>query len=273
MNAASQLLRLLAVLGAIAAGVLFYMTNGKIADLSSQLSSAKQTADSTQAKLTKAMADNQDTVTSTNKAIADYDGQLKAAKQNNDTLASSSEEAQKAVTADEDQIKALKRQVADAEAKTADVQKVADSVAGLNAQIADLQTQITNLNATIAEYKVLGPKAAPDASKPGTAISSIDSGPAAPVIPTNLSAKEAASILSVDTKQWLIALDVGSDKDIKKDSELYLTVNGDNLAVVKVLDLTRSTATASIISTQDIQPANFSKIATKGLKISYQHAE
>ncbi len=117
MNAASQLLRVLAILGAIAAGVLFYMTNGKIAGLTSDLASAKQSADASQAKLTKALADNQDTVTNTNKAIADYDSQLKAEKQNNVTMTSASEDAQKAVSADEDQIKALQRQAADAEAQ------------------------------------------------------------------------------------------------------------------------------------------------------------
>ncbi len=273
MNAASQLLRLLAVLGAIAAGVLFYMTNGKIAGLTSDLAAARQTADSNQQKLAKATADLNDTKTSAQSAVDKMSADLKADKQNIDTLSSTSEEAQKAVSANEDQIKALKRQVADAEGKTADVQKIADNVPALNQQIADLQNQVATLNTQIKELQIAGPKiiVPGDVAKPGTVIS--DSTPAAAVVPTNLSAREPASILSVDTKQWLIALDVGSDKGVKADSELYLKVGDQNLAIVKVLNTTPSTTTAAIVSTQDIQPGNFSKIALKGLKVDYQHAQ
>ncbi len=123
------------------------------------------------------------------------------------------------------------------------------------------------MNNTINDLKSSAPKVIQgDTSKPGTATGT-DANSGISLAPTNLGPRAApASILSVDTKQWLIALDVGSDNGMQKDAELYLKVGDQNLAVVKVLSTTPTMTTAAIVSTQDIQPGNFFQDCNQGLE-------
>ena len=269
MNAASQLLRVLAILGAIASGVFFYMTNGKIADLNSQLATAKSSAQAQSASAASNIKDLQEALTKTNDDITALKNKANAATSDTTMAQKNLQAALDQLNADQDATKALNRKIADSEAKVAPLQTAADSVAGLNQQISDLQQKNSDLQAQIADLIKQGPKP-PTPANAGNGLAGNGGADSMPVAPANLGPRAPAKILSVDTKSWLIVLDVGSNSGVQNDSELYLKVGDQNLAVVKVRNTSPTMTTAAIVSTQDIQPGNFSKIATKGLKIDFQ---
>jgi len=273
MNAASTFLRILAIVGAIAAGVLFWLTHGKLDSLTNNLASAKQSAEADKANASKSIADAQTQVaayTDTIKSISDKlktaQDDTKLAEQRFNALNDQLDSLQKSAT-DKD------RQISDATSKASDLQGQVDSMADLKKQVSDLQDQINKDNVTISALQTAGPKTLTADGKPANTSTSTgveNSAPVAPVVPKNLSQSAPAKILLVDTKNWLMALDVGSDAGVKKDSELYLKVGDSNLAIVKVLDTTPTQSSVAIISTEDVSPNKFSSVAIKGLTVGYQ---
>ncbi len=269
MNSASLLLRLLAIAGAIAAGAFFYLNNGKLDKLTSDLASAKQAAEADKQNADKTLADAQTQLVAAAQSIKDMNDKLKKATDDasladqrfsglNDQL----DTLTKAAT-DKD------RQISDLTAKVSDLQSQVDGIPDLQKQITDLQTQHTADAATISQLQLAPPKAVASENT-STTTNNPTSANMEVVVPKNLSKAAPAKILLVDTKNWLMALNVGSDAGVQKDSELYLTVGDQNLAVVKILDTTASQSSAAIMSTEDIAPNKFSSIATKGLNVAYQ---
>lgn len=269
MNSASLLLRLLAIAGAIAAGAFFYLNNGKLDKLTSDLASAKQAAEADKQNADKTLADAQTQLVAAAQSIKDMNHKLKKATDDasladqrfsglNDQL----DTLTKAAT-DKD------RQISDLTAKVSDLQSQVDGIPDLQKQITDLQTQHTADAATISQLQLAPPKAVASENT-STTTNNPTSANMEVVVPKNLSKAAPAKILLVDTKNWLMALNVGSDAGVQKDSELYLTVGDQNLAVVKILDTTASQSSAAIMSTEDIAPNKFSSIATKGLNVAYQ---
>jgi uncharacterized phage infection (PIP) family protein YhgE len=269
MNAASQLLRVLAIVGAIAAGVLFWLTNGKLDKLTSDLANARQADAADKQSASAGLADAQTQLAAAAASIKDISDKLKSAKddasisdQRFSDLRDQLDSLQKAAT-DKD------RQLADANSKIGDMQSQVDGIATIQKQVSDLQAQLDAANTTIATLQAAPPKAV--ASSDNSAATSTGSdNPAAVIVPKNLTKSAPAKILLVDTKNWLMALDVGSDAGVQKNSELYLKVGDENLAIVRILDTTATQSSAAIISTEDVMPDKFSSIATKGLEVGYQ---
>ena len=272
MNAASQLLRVLAIIGAIAAGVLFWLTHGKLDSLTAQLASAKQSAEADKQNTAKTLADAQaqvsgavDSIKAQSEKLKTAQDDAKLADQRFSDLRDQLDSLQKSVT-DKD------RQVKDDDAKVADLQSQVDGMADLKKQVSDLQDQLAKDNVTITNLQnSLSSTAIPNGKPSTTTTANTDiSAPVVITVPKNLSKSSPAKILLVDTKNWLMALDVGSDAGVQKDSQLYLKVGDSNLAIVKVLDTTPTQSSVAILSTEDVAPNKFSSIATKGLEVGYQ---
>lgn len=268
MNSASLLLRVLAIAGAIAAGVFFYLDNGKLDKVAADLASAKQAADADKQAADKTLADAQTQLVAAAQSIKDMNDKLKKATDDSNL-------ADQRFSGLNDQLDTLTkqatdkdRQISDLNAKVTDLQGQVDGIPDLQKQITDLQTQHTADAATIAALQAAPPKAV--ASENNNTSTSSPNMDIAVVVPKNLSKAAPAKILLVDAKNWLMALNVGSDAGVQKDSELYLTVGDQNLAVVKILDTTATQSSAAIMSTEDIAPNKFSSIATKGLNVAYQ---
>ena len=88
MNAVSKILRIVAILGAVAAGVFFFLTQGKIQTLSSDLDTTKSTL-TTQLNAAKA-----DAATATEKATkADAEAQAKSSREAYDAKKTAKAEA------------------------------------------------------------------------------------------------------------------------------------------------------------------------------------
>jgi hypothetical protein len=270
MNSASLLLRLLAIAGAIAAGVFFYMNNGKLDKLTADLAAKAQSAEADKQNGDKTLADAQTQLVAAAQSIKDMNDKLRKATDD----ASLADQRFSGVN---DQLDTLSkqatdknRQISDLNAKVTDLQGQADGIPDLQKQVSDAQAQHTADLAAIAAIQAAPPKPAATGDNTSTATNGVTNTDMAVVVPKNLSKAAPAKILLVDTKNWLMALNVGSDAGVQKDAELYLTVGDQNLAVVKVLDTTATQSSAAIMSTEDIAPNKFSSIATKGLNVAYQ---
>lgn len=274
MNAASQLLRILAIIGAIAAGVLFYLTKGKVDTLTAQVGKANSSASSAKADADKQIKDLQDQVTA---AAADKDKtqkDLKAALDQADladkrfAAAKEAQDSTDATIKEKDgKIAELSAQVADLGQKVATVGDLSNRLAALGAQIEAKNKQIADLMDQQGKSPTKGSSATKTSSSPS--LSAVD---AAPVAPAQLSAASPAQVVQVDTRNWLLVLDLGTASSVQKDAQLYLKVGDQPLGVVVVRSTNSNTATCAITSTDTMSPKDFAKIVTPGLKVDVQHA-
>jgi hypothetical protein len=280
MNAASQLLRVLAILGAIAAGVLFYLSNGKIAGLKSDLDTANNTAATAKSNADKAIADAQTQLATDAQTLADMRKQLSSSKANEDTANARFQAQMEDSNAKDDAIAAANKKAADAAAKVDDLQSQVNTIPDLQSQITDLKTQLKTATDTIAQLQAnpsTGTTTSPVSgnitangtvknSNPTTSVAVIPM----PTVPKNLSPAQPATLLQSDSRNWLLLLDIGTGTGVAEGTSLYLKVGDDNLAIVQVTSLNGSHATAAITSTEDIAPNKFFGIAKQGLHVTYQ---
>lgn len=275
MNAASQLLRILAIIGAIAAGVLFYLTQGKVDTLTAQVGKANSSASTAKADADKQIKDLQDQVTA---AAADKDAlqkKVKAAMDEADLAdqrfksAKDQADSSDATIKDKDgKITELNSQVADLSQKVATIGDLTTRLAGQEAQIAAKNKQIQDL---IDQQGKAPAKGSAASTKTATASSSVAETPVTPA-PAQLSAASPAKVVQVDTNNWLLVLDVGTDNGIDKDAQLFIKVGDQPLGSVVVRSSGAKSSTCAITSTDTMSSKDFAKIVTPGLKVDYQRA-
>ena len=273
MNAASQLLRVLAILGAIAAGVLFYLSNGKIAGLKSDLDTANAAAASAKTNADKAGTDAQTQLATDAQSLADMKKQLSAATADEDLANTRYKGAMGDSDAKDAAVTAAKKAASDANGKVADLQTQVDTIPDLQSQITDLKTQLKTATDTITQLQAnpgtgtAAPDSGTSGSKPG------DTGKpnstthtitvSTPMVPKNLSPASPAQILQLDSRNWLLVLDTGTGTGVSEGTVLYLKVGDDNLAIVQVTATSGSHATAAIPRPRISPPTSFSALRSK----------
>ena len=253
MNAVSQLLRILAIVGALAAGALFYMSSksGSTQQAAADTTLSTQLADA-QAKVAAAQAD----VAKNAQALADATANAALAdKARGDALnalddATKKEKDAESASADKD------TQIADLTTKAASVDDLTKQVADLKDQLAKAQTapadQTAATNGTGTEN---GKATAPVVNTPP---------------PVQLTAAAPAKVTKIDTKNWFIELNVGTDAGIQKDSILQLKVGNSDLGSVQVRDSKDGFSIGAITSTGGISLDDYSKIVKKDLNVQFQ---
>jgi peptidoglycan hydrolase CwlO-like protein len=274
MNAVSQLLRVLAILGAIAAGVLFYLTKGKTDTLTAQLGKANSAASSAKSDADKQIKDLQDQVTA---AAADKDGlqkKVKAAMDEADLADQRFKSAKDSLDSTDTTIKEKDAKIADLSTQVADLGQKVANMGELTNRLASLESQIVSKNKQIADLMDQQSKAPVKGSmssgtKTATASSTATE---TPVAPAQLSAASPAKIVQIDTNNWLLVLDVGTENGIDKDAQLYLKVGDQPLGTVIVRTSGAKSSICSVTSTDSMSSKDFAKIVTPGLKVDYQRA-
>jgi hypothetical protein len=258
MNAASQLLRILAIVGAIAAGALFYLSSSKSGGFSLGGSSAQVT--DLQSKLTAAQ-------TGASKAAqALSDAQADAA-----VADSARAQAVAALNEDDKKVKALQSASDDKDNQITDLTTKLGSIDDLQKQISDLKTQNTQLQQQIAAGPVAPAPAANNNEPAGTSIATTTSTATAPApAPVQLTAAAPAKIISIDTKDWLMELNIGTSDGVQKDSQLQLKVGDADIGTAVVRDSHDGFSVVAITSTGGIPPDDYSKIVKKNLNVQYQ---
>lgn len=267
MNAASQLLRVLAILGAVAAGALFWLSKGKVDTLTHQLATAQAAASSSKSgndqdlqnlkdQITKDAADKE----ALQRQFKDATDKADLADQRFAAAKADVDAANDAAKAKDTQIDSLKAQITDLTAKAATVDDLTKDNASLKTAAAALQSQLNDLIA----------KTTPPAGKGSTSGSA--SASEAPPTPVQLSAASSAKVVQTDPKNYLVVLDVGDASGVQKDSQLYLKVGDQPLGVVVVTDTKDNMVVCSVASTDSMSYNDFAKIVTAGLKLDYQRA-
>jgi hypothetical protein len=256
MNAASQLLRILAIVGALAAGALYYLSSTKTGSSSQSMGGdttamAAQLKDA-QAKVAAAEAD----VAKNAQALADAQSSANLADKTRIEAVNALDDATKKAR---DATNAL----SDKDAQIADLTTKAAAADDLQKQIADLKDQAAKLQAQIDAGPKTADKTAGDNGKGGTTTAT------APA-PVQLTPAAPAKVLGIDTKQWLIVLNVGTGDGVQKDSQLQLKVGDADLGTAVVRDSKDGLSTAAITSTGGMSTTDYSKIVTKNLNIQYQ---
>jgi hypothetical protein len=265
MNAASQLFRALAIIGALAAGALFYLTHGKIEDLTGQLARAKSDVSSASTSSTKDLKDAQDQLAST---AAELDKVKKVDLKNALDEADLANKRLDGVKQDlDDSEKASKdkdSKLSDLNSQVADLKPKADSVNDLNGQISALKGQIVELQTQIADLE--SGKVKPDT---GSATSTASS-PATPVVPVKLSDPANANVLQVDTKNWVLVLDAGTDSALQQGVQLFLKIGATPVGSAQVLSNDGKLVACTITGTDVLSSKDYANIVKPGLPVSYQ---
>jgi uncharacterized protein YihD (DUF1040 family) len=256
MNAASQLLRILAIVGALAAGALYYLASTKAG-------SSQQASDQTSA-LTAQLKDAQDKLASAQadvaknaQALSDAQATAKLADQaRSDALAALDDATKKAHDA--------QSAADDKDTQIADLTTKVASIDDLQKQIADLTDKNTKLQAQIDDAAKEAATPGADNGKGGTATAT-----AAPA-PVQLSPAAPAKVLQINTNSWLMVLNIGAADGVQKDSILDLKVGDEDIGKVQVRETHDSVTTVAIASLGGVSPGDYAKIVTKNLNIQYQ---
>jgi polyhydroxyalkanoate synthesis regulator phasin len=263
MNAASQLLRILAIVGAIAAGALYYLSTkpGMLGSGGSAAQNPAQTATASAdaAKNSQALSDAQ-----ADAAVAD-NARAQALAQLN---------------SDEKKAKDLQSASDDKDTQIADLTTKLGAVDDLNKQISDLKDQNAQLQQQIAAGPVApAPVAGSGTSGTSTATATTTAAPTATVAaaapaPVQLTPAAPAKILQINSQQWLMVLNVGTADGVQKDSQLQLKVGDEDIGTAVVRDSQDGISTVAITSTGGISPDDyFVKIVKKNLNVQYQRVE
>jgi len=261
MNSASQLLRVLAIIGALAAGALFYLSNGKnnagaakqqMTETNSSAAALKDATDKAAAlqadkdKLTTDLANEKANSDLADKARGDALQALDDANKKARDLQNASDDKDK-------QIDDLNKKVAAQDDLTKQITELTDKNAKLQAQVDAGPTTTTSGNGSVAANKN---------GKTGEVT--------ATAAPIQLAPPAPAKILQIDTNQWLVVLDVGNDPNVKTDTQLQLKVGTEDVGTVIVRDNAGGMATAAVTSTGGMSEKDFSRILTRGLNIEFQ---
>ena len=255
MNAASQLLRILAIVGALAAGALYYLSTkpgamssitggGTAAGQPDKLAAVQAEAAKNAQALSDAQADAATADSARAQALAAVDDLTK--KLHDETNASSDKDTQ-----------------------IADLTTKVGSVDDLQKQIDDLKTQNAQLQQQIAAGPAPAAGSSPTDNGNGGKGSTSTTTASAPA-PVQLTPAAPAKILGIDTKQWLLVLNVGTGDGVQKDSQLQLKVGDADIGTVVVRDSQNGLSTAAITSTGGISQDDYSKIVKKNLNVQFQ---
>jgi hypothetical protein len=263
MNAASQILRVLAIIGAIAAGAFFFLTRNKIGDLNSQLATAnsslttiktadaadlaaaKTRAESAEADKVKLTTDLQDA----KKNFADESDLVNQASASATAALKESHAKDAALAEKQSEIDDLKKQ-------TATIDSLQSDNDTLKGQLKDLQDQISR-----------GGAPSSTSTSPGTTASTSPDGAPAPVaLPTTPSGPvEPTTIGAVSASSGLVVIAA----DLQKDSAVMLEAGGTELGRGTILDSQAGQSVISITSTGEMSSTDFFKIVTQGRKVDY----
>lgn len=240
MNAVSQALRIIAIVAALAAAGIYFLSEKK----SQQ---AKQQAATVAAQLTAAQ-----------KTLADAKAEAAATEQDKQKLTTELED-QKTKDAGYETLLAQAR--TDASTATQAAQAKDAQIQDLNTQIAALKQQAASVDDLKAQVAALQAKAeaAPATSAANTTTTttaSTDSGnttaaPAAtvaPVAPTFSTTPAPAKILQLNSSQGLVVISAGSNSGLVNDAQLSLQNAGVQLVQVQVTDAEPDFSVAMIMS-------------------------
>jgi hypothetical protein len=263
MNAASQILRVLAIIGALAAGTFFFLTRGKIEDLNSQLTSANSalatTKQSDAADIAAAKARAETAETAAAKVATDLQDAQKSVTDEKDLV----DQANTAMIGIQKQLHDANNNLAEKQNQVDDLKKQTASEDSLQSDNDSLKAQVADIQKQLDDYKKNG-----GGSNPGTAATSnTGPGPASP-IPTNFAPTGpvvSTTIGAVDTSTGLVDIEA----DLQKDSAIMLEAGGTELGRGTVVDSQAGHSIINIISTGQMSVGDFFKIVTEGRKVDY----
>jgi uncharacterized phage infection (PIP) family protein YhgE len=254
MNAVSLILRVLAIVGAIGAGAVYFLTQGKVANLTEELAAQSQQSatqlSSAQSDL-KTAQDSLDKANADNKALTD---QLKKAT---DDLASETDlRNQASAAADSESTIATNATaaLADKQSQIDDLtQKLSAATAGaqddatVKQQLQDLQDKYNAAIANITSNSTTAPS-----SSNGT----VASGPTIP-----------ARVLQVDRKSGVLALNAGTLAGLSANSNVILQEGGYQVALVNLSEAEASYSVGTILSTGNLSVSDFYKTVAPGTNV------
>jgi len=241
MNAVSQALRIIAIVAALAAAGIYFLSEKK-----SQ--AAKQQAATVAAQLTAAQ-----------KTLADAKAEAAATEQDKQKLTTELEDQK---TKDSGYETLLAQARSDASTATQAAQAKDTQIQDLNTQIATLKQQAASVDDLKAQVAALQAKAEAAPTTPAantttaTTTVSTDTGntttaptaPVAPVAPTFSTTPVPTKILQLNPSQGLVVIGTGSNGGLVNDAQLSLQNAGTQLVQVQVTDAEPDFSVAMIMS-------------------------
>jgi len=254
MKSLSLILRIVAIVAACGAAVLFFMAQGKIKEKDAQLKAATAAHETTQAELAEANTE----IAQLSTSIAQGRSALAESKRELDTTRSEMYAAQQEVTRTQTQLKQAQQQVSslqldlqtarsqliEAESKAAQVDKTAE-IAALNSRIQELETANQELqdDLNVAKSKVdaLSARGTTSASTYGTSTPS--SG--ATVGPVSIGPE--VTIASISLKDGIVVFDQGADLGLAPGTQVTLIKDMKAVGKVRIVQVKDQYTVANIL--------------------------
>jgi myosin heavy subunit len=239
MNAVSQALRIIAIVAALAAAGLYFLSDKKAAGLKAQINASTAQVAAVQQQLTAANTKDATDAQNLQAANADLDkakadsanyaALLTQARNAADTATHASQDANNQIQDLNNQITTLKQQAA---------------------SVDDLKAQITSLQAQLQAGPASSSSAA-GASNTTTASSGTTTGatPTTSSSPSSFSTTPSPTqIIQLDARHGLIVVGVGTNSGLANDAQLALQKSGTQIAQIQITDAEPDYSVAMILS-------------------------
>jgi hypothetical protein len=260
MNAASKILRALAIIGALAAGTFFFLTQGKVEDLNTKLASANSALATARQSDAADLAAAKDRAEKADADKATLASELQDAKKSNDDANDLLAQATSALNDVQKRLKAADSALAEKQNQIDDLQKKVSADESTANETDALKKQVTDLQKQVDDLKKNGPSPSSETADTGPGATPTDSTllkPASPGEPTTIAAVNASVGLVV------IAA------DLPKNTAVMLEASGTELGRGTVIDNQGGQAVVRIDSTGEMSVGDFFKIIKQGGKVDY----
>lgn len=265
MNSLSLILRVVAIIAAIAAGVLFYMGKGKLAEQEAAMEAAQQATKTVQGELAEA----NDQIETLEGQLTEERSALSQAKRDLENTRSEMYTARQEVSRTQQQLsqardtnsdlestaKRLRSELVEVEQSLADANQNANELERLKERIAELEDSNAELNASLEAAKKAGPSRSEaetqtrttGSTQTGAANYSSGFTPTAaqPLPPVSIGPE--TTIQSISNKSGLIVLANTDDLQLSAGNEVTLVQNMKALGKISITQTTEDLVVANIL--------------------------
>lgn len=258
MKSLSLILRIVAIVAAIAAAALFFISQGKLEEKQAQLETSQKATAATQAELETANGDieklegrlknERDALADTKDKLEEMRSEMYTARQEVTRKEQELTEVKDKLNEAEGSARRLRADLIATEQQLAAASKETE-IAQLNERIAELElansTLKSDLEAELAIKAAKAPKKATAANGTAPSAAGLTDTSSAAVQPVSIGAQ--ATIESVDTKNGIIVLSGASELGLNAGADITLVKNLVAVAKIKIINVEEDLAVASIL--------------------------
>lgn len=261
MNSLSLILRIVAIVAAVAAGVLFYMGKGKLAEQKAAMEAAEAATVVVRGELSEAneqiatlesqLSDERSALSQTKRDLENTRSEMYTARQEVSRTQQQLSQARENITGLEDTARRLRSELVEVEQSLADSSRAVDELAAVRARVADLEDRNNELTAELANAKnpatIRQTTSSPNRLQSGDGTYSSGFVPTAsqPLPPVSIGPE--TTIQSISMESGLIVLANTAELQLSPGNQVTLVQNMKALGKISVTQTTDEFVVANIL--------------------------